>query len=331
MKILHTSDWHLGKRLGRYDRTEEFAAVLAEVEGIADRPRRRPGRRVGRRVGPPHPPDGRAHDGPGIDAADRGTAPGRRRRGQPRLPRVVRGARPAGAPAQRVPRGHREAAVRGRASSVPRSWASPPSWPRSPSCAKARSSTSCWRPARGTAPTRSGWRRSPPRTTRPWWRARAPDAVPILMAHFLVSGVKLDRSSPRGERELHMGDAYAATSQAIPAGPQYVAMGHIHAPQRVPGAPVPAEYAGSLLPLDFGEAGEIKRVVVVDVEPGRLATIESVPLVGGRPLRARDGDVGRHRGARARAGGRVPRPHGAHDGHGHDPRRAGARARSPTW
>ena len=44
-----------------------------------------------------------------------------------------------------------------------------------------------------------------------------------------------------------MGDAYAATPQAIPAGPQYVAMGHIHAPQKVPGAPVPAEYAGSLL------------------------------------------------------------------------------------
>ena len=58
-----------------------------------------------------------------------------------------------------------------------------------------------------------------------------------------------------------MGDAYAATAQAIPAGPQYVAMGHIHAPQAVPGAPVPAHYAGSLLALDFGEAGEQKRVV----------------------------------------------------------------------
>ena len=47
---------------------------------------------------------------------------------------------------------------------------------------------------------------------------------------------------------------------------------------------MPAEYAGSLLPLDFGEAGERKRVVLVDVEPGRLATIESVPITSGRPL-----------------------------------------------
>ncbi len=110
------------------------------------------------------------------------------------------------------------------------------------------------------------------------------DLVPILVAHFLVSGVKIDRDAPRGERELHMGDAYAATAQAIPAGPQYVAMGHIHAPQTVPGTPVPAEYAGSLLALDFGEAGEKKRVVIVDAEPGQLAVAESVPLRSGRPL-----------------------------------------------
>ena len=36
MKILHTSDWHIGKRLGRHDRMGEFADVLAEVETIAD-------------------------------------------------------------------------------------------------------------------------------------------------------------------------------------------------------------------------------------------------------------------------------------------------------
>ena len=36
MKILHTSDWHIGKRLGRHDRMDEFVEVLAEVERIAD-------------------------------------------------------------------------------------------------------------------------------------------------------------------------------------------------------------------------------------------------------------------------------------------------------
>ena len=111
------------------------------------------------------------------------------------------------------------------------------------------------------------------------------DAVTFLLAHFLVGGSKVHgHGAPRGERELHMGDAYAATSEAIPVGPQYVAMGHVHAPQPVPGARVPAEYAGSLLELDFGEAGEQKRVLIIDAEPGLPASVRSVPLKGGRRL-----------------------------------------------
>ena len=54
--------------------------------------------------------------------------------------------------------------------------------------------------------------------------------------------------------------------------------GHEIARQRVPGAPGPAEYAGSLLPLDFGEANEEKRVVIVEAEPRSLARVTSVPL-----------------------------------------------------
>lgn len=34
MKILHTSDWHIGKKLIRRDRSEEFRAVLGEIAGI---------------------------------------------------------------------------------------------------------------------------------------------------------------------------------------------------------------------------------------------------------------------------------------------------------
>jgi exonuclease SbcD len=116
-------------------------------------------------------------------------------------------------------------------------------------------------------------------------RVAGTGVVPILAAHFMVGGVKLGGS----ERELHIGDAYAATAQAIGAGARYVALGHIHAPQAVPGAPVPAQYAGSLLALDFGEAGETKRVVLVDAEPGSLATIRSVPLTSGRQLRRVEG------------------------------------------
>ena len=40
------------------------------------------------------------------------------------------------------------------------------------------------------------------------------DLVPILVAHFMVNGVRVSHS----ERELHIGDAYTATAQAIPPG-----------------------------------------------------------------------------------------------------------------
>jgi exonuclease SbcD len=39
-----------------------------------------------------------------------------------------------------------------------------------------------------------------------------------------------------------------------------------------------------LLELDFGEAGEQKRVVVVEAEPGVPATVRSLPLSAGRRL-----------------------------------------------
>lgn len=283
MKILHTSDWHLGKRLGRYDRSEEFAAVLAEVARIADE----------------HAVDlvlvsGDVWDRP-IPAMDALTT------GLGALLGLAE-ARPV-------------VAVAGNHDSPELFEALAPLLrPRDVFLVgdvKRPTEGGLIGPAELGAPAvvaafpflREGRVVDFMQESGTWYRAYADkvaaitaayneallartdaDAVPLLMAHFLVSGVRLDHAGRRGERELHMGDAYTATPQAIPAGPQYVAMGHIHAPQRVPGSPVPAEYAGSLLALDFGEAGETKRVVIVDAAPGRLATIESVPLVSGRPL-----------------------------------------------
>ncbi|MDX1384375.1 MAG: exonuclease SbcCD subunit D C-terminal domain-containing protein, partial [Thermoanaerobaculia bacterium] len=111
-----------------------------------------------------------------------------------------------------------------------------------------------------------------------------PEDATFLVAHFMVGGVKVDTAAPRGERDLHIGQAYATTEGAVPSTVDYVAMGHIHAPQPVPGARVPAEYAGSLLQLDFGEAEEQKRVVIVETRPAVPATVESVPITRGRRL-----------------------------------------------
>ncbi len=283
MRILHTSDWHVGKRLGRHDRMDEFRAVLAEVERIADE------REVdlvlvsGDVWDRPVPP---------MDALALGLETlvrlGERRpvvvvAGNHDSPELFETLAPFLRPLHvfligDIKRPDAGALIGPEELGVPAVVAGLPFLREGRVVDFMRDAGEWYRAYAERIAALAG------RYNEALVERAGVDNVPILMAHFMVGGVHVDRSAPRGERELHMGEAYAATAQAIPPGPQYVAMGHIHAPQTVPGAPVPAEYAGSLLSLDFGEAGETKRVVIVDVEPGRLAVPESVPLEAGRHL-----------------------------------------------
>ena len=36
MRILHTSDWHIGKKIGRFDRHDEYREVIDEVVETAE-------------------------------------------------------------------------------------------------------------------------------------------------------------------------------------------------------------------------------------------------------------------------------------------------------
>jgi exonuclease SbcD len=111
-------------------------------------------------------------------------------------------------------------------------------------------------------------------------RGFRPGCVNLLMAHTHLDGAVLSNS----ERQVHVGEDWAATPQSLPADAQYVALGHIHKPQAVKAAPAPTEYAGSLLQLDFGEAGQEKSFVVIEVKPGLPARMERIRYEGGKPL-----------------------------------------------
>jgi exonuclease SbcD len=106
-----------------------------------------------------------------------------------------------------------------------------------------------------------------------------PDAVNILMAHTHIEGAIFGES----ERRVHITEDWAASPEALPANASYIALGHIHKPQKIEG-PVPTYYAGSLLQMDFGEAGEEKTFTVVTASPGEPATVEHIPYEGGLPL-----------------------------------------------
>jgi exonuclease SbcD len=102
--------------------------------------------------------------------------------------------------------------------------------------------------------------------------------VLLYAGHLHVSGAHLSGS----ERPLHVTDAYAAEASSLPAV-SYSALGHIHKPQQLPGQS--AYYVGSPMQLDFGEAGQEKSSIVVIAGPGRPAEVTRIPLRSARPLR----------------------------------------------
>jgi len=105
------------------------------------------------------------------------------------------------------------------------------------------------------------------------------DRPALLVAHAFVVGAR----TGGGERPAFVGDEYAVTAQAFPSTLSYVALGHLHRAQKVPG-PAPLHYCGSPLQLDFGEAIGTQQVNIVELDAGVPAKVDAVPLSSGRPM-----------------------------------------------
>ncbi|MFI1200405.1 exonuclease SbcCD subunit D [Streptomyces sp. NPDC020883] len=104
--------------------------------------------------------------------------------------------------------------------------------------------------------------------------------VLVFAAHLFVAGARPSSSERGADCEAH----HAIPPEDLPPV-AYAALGHIHAPQPVAGVrAAAARYAGSPLQLDFGEAGEAKSVVIVDADPGRPVRVMPRPLTNGRQL-----------------------------------------------
>ena len=107
-----------------------------------------------------------------------------------------------------------------------------------------------------------------------------PSTCTAFAGHLFVSGAR----PGEGQRQLTIGHLFAITPQALPEV-QYAALGHVHRPQRVPGSLRPAYYSGSPLQLDFGEVEQQKSVNIVELKPGQPAEVRTEPITGGRRLR----------------------------------------------
>lgn len=109
--------------------------------------------------------------------------------------------------------------------------------------------------------------------------------VNLLMAHlFMMKEGGEMPEEPEDERPINVGGADAVYSSVIPVAVQYAGLGHLHRYQMIDTFPCPVVYSGSPLSYSFSEAEQQKYVVLVEAEPGKVPSIERRALKSGRPL-----------------------------------------------
>lgn len=110
--------------------------------------------------------------------------------------------------------------------------------------------------------------------------------VNLAVAHGYVRGAK----EGGGERPAQTIEDYWIDAAVFPASAQYVALGHLHRSQQLPGA-APIWYCGSPIQVDFGEEEQAKSVIVAEVETGKPARIKEHALSTPRRLRTVEGSL----------------------------------------
>ena len=275
MKLLHTSDWHLGARLGRHDRTPDHLAALRGLLDVAESVR----------------PDLILHTGDLFDAS------------RPPYEALALGVRALGRLAKLAPTvviaGNHDSSMLLRviddlagAATQRRLWlVTAPRVLRFPDIADAPVAVACVPfippgaiaqyatddPARFEGDYADGVKTLNRRLLDEAHGEAGARGIVLYAAHLHVQGARPGRS----ERRITVGDDYATHVEGLQRA-LYCAFGHIHDPQLLPGGAARGRYAGSLIPLDFGERRQAKQAVLVTIGDGVEAETHDLP--GGRPL-----------------------------------------------
>ena len=98
------------------------------------------------------------------------------------------------------------------------------------------------------------------------------DTVNLVMMHARLLGAPSSDDQSRLAPDM------------FPPSTQYAALGHLHQQQEIPG-PCPIFYCGSPLAMEFEDIQNVSQVLIVSTELGVRATTRAVPVTGGRALR----------------------------------------------
>jgi exonuclease SbcD len=106
------------------------------------------------------------------------------------------------------------------------------------------------------------------------------DTINIAVSHLFITGGLTCES----ERPIEVGGSYAISADRLPEKAQYIALGHLHRPQSINYNDLDIRYSGSPIQYSKSEVGYSKCAYIVDVRAGEKAHIEEVMFNNYKPI-----------------------------------------------
>ncbi len=106
------------------------------------------------------------------------------------------------------------------------------------------------------------------------------DTINLLVSHLYAMGSEEGGS----ERSIQLGGSYIVNCECFPKEAQYIALGHVHKPQLVPGTNKKARYSGSPIHYNKKEVSYNKKCFVVDVKANEEANVKEVYFKVYKPI-----------------------------------------------
>ncbi len=106
------------------------------------------------------------------------------------------------------------------------------------------------------------------------------DTINLVVSHLYAMGSEEGGS----ERSIQLGGSYIVNGDCFPKEAQYIALGHVHKPQIVPGTNKKARYSGSPLHYNKKEISYNKKCFIVDVKAKEEAKIKEIYFKVYKPI-----------------------------------------------
>ena len=106
-------------------------------------------------------------------------------------------------------------------------------------------------------------------------KIRGDNNIPIVAAgHLFLEAGKTQ--TDEGERSMYLGTAIKVGTDIFPEDIAYTALGHLHSPQAIGRENI--RYSGSPIAMTFGEWGTQKSVSIVDFDGQNFAGVKEIPV-----------------------------------------------------